>query len=133
MTRPSTKHGHCQTPGHGLAPQPALRTLKPAIVNQSADGKTGKLLRGGEARLCASGRSWFTRRRASSGANQGSATHCTYLNGFGEDARHPPCLPRVAELFRSAPPRITHIIADSSGTCNLTRLQNKDAHCNHPQ
>ena len=107
-------------------------TLKPAIVIKGADGKIGKLLRGGEARYALPVE--FDHQRRSGREDQGWRYYCAYLDGFSEDARHHRRSAACRRIVRSAPaegPRdyrrgIRH-------RAIRTRLQEQDTHFDHSQ
>jgi len=94
-------------------------TLKPAIVIKSADGKIGKLLRGGEARYALPVDSIIgvdpgTQIRAGDIIARISMDSAKTRDITGG-------LPRVAELFEARRPKDHAIIAESSGTVQFGR------------
>ena len=94
-------------------------TLKPAIVIKSADGKIGKLLRGGEARYALPVDSII-------GVDPGSQIKAgDIIARISMDSAKTRDitggLPRVAELFEARRPKDHAIIAEASGTVQFGR------------
>jgi len=94
-------------------------TLKPAIVIKSADGKIGKLLRGGEARYALPVDSIIG---VDPGAQIKAGDIIARISMDSAKTRDiTGGLPRVAELFEARRPKDHAIIAESSGTVQFGR------------
>ena len=94
-------------------------TLKPAIVIKGADGKIGKLLRGGEARYALPVESIIG---VDPGAQIKAGDIIARISMDSAKTRDiTGGLPRVAELFEARRPKDHAIIAESSGTVQFGR------------